>query len=181
MFLCVCDNLFNADSCYLVLTLTPWSDTLSQKNDNSNQESKVCNTYRALTGKWNLNKLLVGNQNDFLHTMSALRRVGFVTQLARPSTILSAHLFSALSFDVLSFDRLLVWQCRDKAPLHRGDDADSYTKVCVLRSGANRPVLLGRGDCVMGSSKLTDSACFWEDCLHSLSVHSQISLCSCCV
>lgn len=70
--------------------------------------------------------------------------VGFVTRPAQTSAVLSACLFSALPLDVLSFDRLMVWQYRDKAPLHRGDDADSYTKVCVLRLGANRPVLLGR-------------------------------------
>ncbi|XP_075565526.1 serine protease HTRA2, mitochondrial isoform X3 [Pelecanus crispus] len=41
------------NSCFLVLMLTPWSDILSQKSDNSNQESKVCNTYKALSSKWN--------------------------------------------------------------------------------------------------------------------------------
>lgn len=161
--------------------LTLWGDILSQNNDNSNQESEVCNTYKVLTAQWNLNKPLVGNQNDSLPTMSALRCVDFVTWVAQTGPILSACLFSALSFDVLSFDRLLVWQYRDKAPLHRSNDADSYTKVRVLRSGSNRPVLLGHGGCVTGSSKLTASACFWEDCLHSLSIRSQVILCSCCV
>lgn len=111
--------------------------------------------------------------------LSALRCVGFVTRLAQPSPILSACLFSALSFDILSFDRLLVWQYRDKAPLHRSDDADSNTKVCVLRLGANRLVLLEHGGCVMGRSKLTMSACFGEDCLHSLSISSLFVLVLC--
>ena len=71
-----------------------------------------------------------------------------MTWLAQPTAVLSACPFSALWFDVLSFDRLLVWQYGDKAPLHRSDDADSYTKVRVLRVGANRLVLLGHGDCV---------------------------------
>lgn len=50
-----------------------------------------------------------------------------------------------MTFRVLSFLRLLVWQHRDQAPVHRGDDADPHSQVPVLRSGANRLVLLGQG------------------------------------
>lgn len=50
-----------------------------------------------------------------------------------------------MTFRALSFHRLLVWQCRDEASIHRGDDAHPHSQVPVLRSGANRLVLLGQG------------------------------------
>lgn len=46
LLLCVCDNLLNADSCCLVLTLTAWNDVLKQNSNILNQE-KAYETYKA--------------------------------------------------------------------------------------------------------------------------------------
>lgn len=126
--------------CCLALSGSPVTlgrDILCQKSDKPGKPSHgaKCNTWNAPADIGNWTELFWG----FGMTLDAACHEGSAQHC-------SEHVcFPAMTFPVLPFPRLLVWQCRDKAPVHRGDDADPHSQVPVLGSGANRPVLLGQG------------------------------------